>query len=288
MSHSTTQFITQMKLRELRRQRVELREAYEGLREEVAGAPEPGDRLRRLYDGLRGLTSAGQPLHPDVVNLEVLLHEAEAGTASPEVLALWLGRLEEELEAGRARSEVVYLFGALLEEWARGEAAGDRPEEEARQAQDRLLAEALADTGPNAHSEVLDPLFEDLGPALAELAERIERACREEVGEPVSTSELEFVLERLAGDIYRPADLRGEARRFAESAELRKELADALTILVAELPSWDWPEEGLATRALWTRNKWRLYLVEDLPTACLLEVLGERWVADLRAPRRRP
>ena len=88
-------------------------------------------------------------------------------------------------------------------------------------------------------------------------------------------------LERLGADIYRPPHLRREARRFAADDLLRKELADALTILIAELPTWDWPAEGLATRALWTRNKWRLYLDEDLPTACLLEVIGGRWVAIL-------
>ncbi|WP_406698300.1 reverse transcriptase domain-containing protein [Singulisphaera sp. Ch08] len=278
MGHSTTQFITQMKLRELRRQRSKLREAYEGLSEEVADDREPRDRLRELYDGLRGLTFAGQALHPDVVNLEVLLHEAEAGAASEEVVALWVGRLEEELAAGRARSEVVYLFGALLEDWARGEAAEDPQEVEARQARDRLMGTALSEAGPNDHGAVLAPLFENLGPALGELAGRLEKASREVVGKPVSTSELEIVLLRLAEDIYRPADLRGEARRFAKGAELRKELADALTILFAELPSWDWPDEGLKARATWTRNKWRLYLDEDLPTACLLEILGERWV----------
>src|SRR4051794_23855320 len=127
MSHSATQFITQMRLRELRRQRAKLREAYEGLRGEVAGVAGPGARLRRLYDGLRGLAFAGRPLHPDVVNLEVLLHEVDAGTAAPEVLALWLGRLEEELEAGRARSEVVYLFGAPLGEGGPGGAGRGRP-----------------------------------------------------------------------------------------------------------------------------------------------------------------
>lgn len=278
MSHSTTQFITQMKLRELRRQRAKLFEAYEGLRQKVNGTRQPGKRLRRLYKGLRKLSFAGQPLHPDVVNLDVLLHEVEAGTASPEVLALWTGRLEEELEAGRARSEVVYLFGALLEEWARGEAADTGAEQEARLHAERLRGEALTDASPITHSQVLDPLFDEFGTSLDDLAERVEEACRKEVERLVSTHELQSVLERIANDIYRPADLRSEARRFAKSAELRKELADALTILVAELPSWDWPEEGLETRALWTRNKWRLYLVEDLPTACLLETLGARWV----------
>lgn len=278
MSHSTTQFITQMKLRELRRQRAKLREAYEGLGEEVARAQEPGERLRRLYDGLRGLTFAGQALHPDVVNLEVLLYEVDTGMASPDVVELLVERLVKEMAAGQSRSEVVYLFGALLEDWARGEVAGDPMEDEARGARDRLMDAALAEAGPVDHGAVLDPLFEDLGPALTEMASRLEEACREDIGKPVSTAELEGVLERLAQDIYRPADLRGEARRFAKGLELRKELADALTILLAELPAWDWPEEGLETRATWTRNKWRLYLGEDLPTACLLEVVGDRWV----------
>src|SRR3954464_3785801 len=122
MSHSTTRFITQMKLRELRRQRARLRESYEGLSGAVAGTRDPGARLHTLYEGLRGLAFAGQPLHPDVVNLEILLHEADSGAASPQILTLWLGRREEELAAGRTRSEFLYLFGALLEEWARGEA----------------------------------------------------------------------------------------------------------------------------------------------------------------------
>lgn len=278
MKHSTTQFITQMKLRELRRQRAKLREAYESLSEAVAGARKPSDRLHKLYEGLRGMTFAGQPLHPDVVNLEILLHEAESGAASPDVLSLWLGRMESELAAGRTRSEFVYLFGALLEEWARGEAVDESLGEEANAARDRLLGKAQAPLEPNRHHEVLDPLFNGLGVGLVELANRVREAVPKGLEMPVSGGELHGVLERLAGDIYRPASLRREARRFATNDELRKELSDALTILIADLSLWDWPEEGVSTRALWTRNKWRLYPEEDLPIACLLEILGMRWI----------
>ncbi len=86
------------------------------------------------------------------------------------------------------------------------------------------------------------------------------------------------MLERLAKDIYQPPPLRREARRILANKLLSKELDDALSILMMDLPTWDWPAEGLATRALWTRNKWRLYVQEDLATACLLEILGFRWV----------
>jgi hypothetical protein len=281
MSDSTVQFITQMKLRELHRQRAKLREAYGRLGEEIARAEGPAQRLHKLSDDLRGLTFAGRPLHPDVANLDVLLFAADAGALSADVLALWLGRLEDELAAGRLRAEFVYLFGALLEEWAREAPEDERLAAEGREAQGQLLREALAAPAPDRHAEVIGPLFDGLGPVLADLSGRLRDLCREVLHSPVGTHELSRVLDRIAADIYRGPRLRREARRFKANELLRKELADALTILVADLPTWDWPAEGLKTRALWTRNKWRLYLDEDLPTACLLEVLGGRWVSIL-------
>ena len=278
MSDSTVQFITQMKLRELHRQRAKLRESYQALGEQVAARRETADRLRKLYDGLRQLSFAGRPLHPDVANLQVLLYEAESGALSPDVLALWQRRLEDELAAGRLRSEFVYLFGALLEEWAREAPAGGRLAEESRRVRERLLRDALAEPEPHRPEDLLEALFADVGPALAERAQGAQERWRELLHGPVDEVELTALLNWLAGDIYQPPALRREARRFAGNDLLRKELADALTIMLAELHTWDWPAEGLATRALWTRNKWRLYLEEDLPTACLLDVVASRWV----------
>jgi hypothetical protein len=274
MADATLQFITQMKLRELHRQRLQFRDAYCRLAEDVAAAT-PGDRLRRLYDGLRGLRFAGQPLHPEVVNLEILLHEVEAGAAAVDVPALWQRRLEDELAAGRLRSEFVYLFGALLEEWARAPAADAETLAEGREARDRLLGAA---TAPDAERPrpALEPLIAGSPP---ELGTRMVEAFSEEWREPIGhRTELFGTLEVLARNIYQPARVRREAGRFAANEALRKELADALTILVADLHTWNWPPDGMAVRPLWTRNKWRLYLDENLPTACLLELVGRRWV----------
>src|SRR5262249_4439911 len=160
-----------------------------------------------------------------------------------------------------------------LEEWARAGSTDEQLQEESRRARERLLGEALADVAANRHDEVIGPLFEGLGSDREELARRIRESSETRIRTAVSASELRYVLDRLAGDIYRSPHLRREARRFKANPQLGKELADALTILVADLRDWDWPAEGLATRALWTRNKWRLYLDEDLPTACLLEIL---------------
>jgi hypothetical protein len=280
MSDATMQFVTAMKLRELHRQRDRLRDAYQTLADDTQ-ADAGATRLRKLYEGLREIRFAGRPLHPDLANLEVLLFLAEAGTLSTELLALWEQRLEAELAAGRLRAEFVYLFGALLDEWTRERAADAALLEESRRQRAQLLEAVLASPGSNRHEEALGPLFESMGEALEGLGRRLREARAKGLLTPVLDSELALVLHRVSGDIYRPASVRSAARRFWSSEPLRKELADALTLLLAELPSWDWPQEGLTARALWTRNRWRLYLDEDLPTACLLEVLAERWVGIL-------
>jgi hypothetical protein len=278
MSNSTVQFVTRMKLRELHYQRAKLHDAYQQLDQEIAATSDDGERILKLSQGLRELNFAGQPLHPEVVNLEILQHAIGSGALSAELLSLWRKRLEDELAAGRLRSEFVYLFGALLEEWARDAAADPRLREESQQAHRRLREHALGAITPNRHAEVIDPLFADLGPALTGLEERLREMCRKSLHVQVQKGELTEALERLAKDIYQPPPLRREARRILANKLLSKELNDALSILMAELHSWDWPVEGLTTRALWTRNKWRLYLYEDLATACLLEILGLLWI----------
>lgn len=279
MSNFTLQFVTQMKLRELNRQRARLRDAYLRLAEEVAQTGSAGERLRQLYEGLRKLEFAGQTLHPEVVNLEILLSEIETGGFSPEIVSLWLRRLEDELAAGRLRAEFVYLFGALLEEWAREEASSPHLQEESQQAQEQLLQNALTEPAPNRHHEALDPLFAAADSELTEFAGRVQKIVEEELYIPVGRYDLTDVLQRIAHNIYHSPRLRREAQQFAGNVHLRKELADALTLLLSELHTWDWTEEGLTPRVLWTRNKWRLYLEQDLPTACLLEIVGDRWVS---------
>ena len=115
---TSEQFITQMKLRELRKQRDQFRAAYAALSEKVAQADNDAQRVVLLYKGLQAVKFADQPLHPEVANLEPLLHTIEQGRPSAEAIAFWRAELEQELTRGRLRSEIVYVFGALLEEWA--------------------------------------------------------------------------------------------------------------------------------------------------------------------------
>src|SRR5205085_4942994 len=83
----------------------------------VARAATPLERLRVLHEGLRQVTFAQRPLHPDVVALDALYLADELGTVPPELVADRTRFLERELAQGRLRAEFTYVFGRILSEW---------------------------------------------------------------------------------------------------------------------------------------------------------------------------
>ena len=123
---STLQFISQVKLGELRKQRTLLIDAYDRCMRDAAKG-EPQERLRALYNCLRAIRCAGRQLHPDLVNLEILLNNS---SPSVEMLERWTKSLDKEAAAGRLRAEIVFLFGALLGEWGRSAEESQRFQEE--------------------------------------------------------------------------------------------------------------------------------------------------------------
>src|SRR3954468_13091533 len=81
MSTATIQFITQVKLAELRRQRALLVEEYDRVAG-AAAAVTPFAVLRALFDGLKAIKVVGKALHPVLGNLDLLLTDA---APSPEI-----------------------------------------------------------------------------------------------------------------------------------------------------------------------------------------------------------
>ena len=281
MVTKTDQFITQIKLRELREQRARLLAAYEALSHQASSAQTDAARLRVLYESLQQISFANQSLHPDVANLEPLLLEMETGAASQETIAFWRARLERELSSGRLRSEMVTIFGALLEEWAAhsDEKAADR---ESADIQAQLVAEITRPAEAGSFTALLDTHFASSNYSEAEAARRMRKALVDSPPQRITTGELAPVLEQISRSPYRSPAERRSARAFLLDDLLQKELADALTLMLEHIEEWVWPEEGLPTRAHWTPNKWRLFIEESLPNACFLEILGRRWSAFLQ------
>ncbi|HEV2237820.1 MAG TPA: reverse transcriptase domain-containing protein, partial [Ktedonobacterales bacterium] len=286
MFSPSEQFITQVKFRELREQRDKSLAAYDQLAREVAEAHDDASRLRLLYAGLRAMQFAKQPLHPDVGNLELILGQGADGQASAGTVAFWGTELQRELSRGRLRADIVYLFGALLEEWTAN--SGGNAESGAPNAvRCELLGLALGDRDGSPHTDFLDELFAVVGLATPELRRELRktvddapyRTSTEMTYGPDGTpiTDLGAMLQSIAKDVYRPAAVRAEAQRFVGNPTLLKELSDALTIMLDHLEGWDWPEQGVPVDVRWVRTKWRLFADEDLPTTCLLELIGERW-----------
>ncbi|GAA1835509.1 hypothetical protein GCM10009682_62100 [Luedemannella flava] len=127
-SDSTTQFVTAVKLQELRAQHTRLRVAYDRLTAEAAAGADPYQRLMHLYRGLADLTYAGRKVHPELADLGVLANDTVPGTAiSADLVDRWHGRLVNELTTGRLRSELSSGSGFSSSSGRRAVAARSRP-----------------------------------------------------------------------------------------------------------------------------------------------------------------
>lgn len=277
MPHSTIQFISQVKLEELRRQRAVLVEAYDRLQAECEGQS-PQDALRRLYQGLAGITIGRKPLHPDLGNLDLLVQSA---APSPEIVSFWRRRLETEWAMGRLRADIVYLFGALLGEWGGEDAAKREFLRERQQVHDTLLRDAVTPSPANEHQVVFKDLFAGFGERGRDLPAKVaEKVAAEQRGGGHAVD----CLSEIARNQYLPPAVRREAKRFAEDPVLLTQFHDALQVATRDMLHWQWPPEGVGSRALWTRNKWRLYLNQTLVEISLTHCFGVFWSSVLESP----
>ncbi|HYT91646.1 MAG TPA: reverse transcriptase domain-containing protein [Gemmataceae bacterium] len=276
MNH--TQQLAWIKLRETQRQRDRLQQQYDAIEQRVTSANSALERLRALYQGLREVTFAQKPLHPDVKQLDALYLADELGEVPPELIADRTRFLERELAQGRMRAEFTYAFGRILSEWT-GRGANEAP----------ALAESetdpfarMWDKSPPLDHESPSGVFEGLRGVLRPKATAIAEFARSEALAPVRSEEVPPVLDRLASDPYLAPALRRQAAEARRSATQLTELAGALTILLNSLDEWDWPDEVPSLRAVWVRVKHRPYLDADLITSLFLEIVGLRWAQKLK------
>lgn len=280
-SLSTIQFISQVKLGELRDQRALLLAAYGELTESCDGAS-PVQALKILFEGLQEIEVADKPLHPDMGNFELLLD----GTApSDEIVQFWRQKLDAEVVAGRLRADIVYLFGALLGEWGDNERSRQTFLEQRRQAHDNMLQNASTPASAPQAQSLMDELLENIGYRLRDISDGIDQQITErlESGDGASVD-----LYAIATNIYLPADVRREARRFRDDQVLYTQFHDAIRIITRDLRSWTWPSDGVATRAVWTRNKWRLYPNLSLIQLSILSSFGQLWSAAIESQYSNP
>lgn len=304
-------FITQMKLRELQSQRGQLLAAYNALEQDLAQTAERSQQIVLFYERLRDLTLSGHDLHPTVRQLDVLIHKVRAGLASDAMQSFWIERLQQEFATGQRRTDIMYLFGVLLEEWFAQSSEDDAETSAPATLYQEAIASLQQPAMPGDYQVLIDlfagqqPLFpthtpitykemgsgpyqmtySDEGEVLVSSNRGATNLPPEQVVLPtfraiyhrVKEKELQAALERIRLNRYRAAEIRAQASHLLTNPLLLRELSDALSIQLLHLDDWQWPEPGVTATLRWQRSQYRLYLDEDLPTTCLLEVLGVRW-----------
>jgi hypothetical protein len=276
-----TRVLAGIKLAELRRQRALLNERYTAVEQRSQGGPSL-EELRALFEGLGEIRFAQKPLHPDAANLEVLFFEAEAGPPSSPLIDNWTGRFRGELAQGRLRAEFAYVFGGLLEEHL--SAPGTSGEDGGGNAKDWSI---LWNEAPPVDLALLRQVFARHETIFAKVRDSVRKFGEGEARAPVTPDEVKALLGMLAGGIYRQPAVRRLAAATLASSTLVTEYAGALTILLHNLNEWSWPPEGVPLRSLWTRNRWRPYLDEDMVTVLFLQLVGLRWGMHLKRLFRR-
>ncbi len=267
------QFIAQMKLQELQKQREQTLAVYAKLEQSLATLPSEREQLRQLYAQLRQLTFAHQPFHPEVANLEPLLDQH--ASPSPELISVWRAQLAQTLAQGQLRTEVVYLFGRVLEELAVAE-----PRPPAADAPTPALVAPLLSAQP-VDARWLLAQVDALGWTGEQARAKLANGVDVYIHAKVVPEELTGVLRQIAVEPHWPLAHRQAARTFLDQPLQLKELCDALTIASAHLDTWSWPADGVPVQAEWSHTKWRTFLQEDFTTAVLLDLLGRRWLSML-------
>ena len=273
MHDSTTRFISRMKLRELRGHRARLDARYAEIEATLSSEPDVVG-LVALYEALDGMRFAGSPLHPELAHLEHVFEVFARRAPESDVLRMWYDRVHQSLNRGRARARWVQLFGGALAELA----DTSPPTVDAPTRERMALYTRAASTG-NRHTEALDAALATLATETLEwvrapwqVGSELECPLRQRV----HPFEVQRALSAIADDAFRFPSQRHNASLFKADEALTKELADALSLQLEHLGGWQWPTEHVGARAVRMRQRWRIQLDEDLPTACLLEVLGER------------
>lgn len=263
---SSVAFVAEMKLRRLRETRDVLLSEYAEIEAAKGRAAGPEEALRILYDGLRGVVVAGHRVHQEVVNLEAVL----LGASTP---AAWLARLEGELAAGKLRAELLYAYAALLGDWVSHEGPVPDPGDAAR-----IEARITRGASPIDREAVLAALD-----ALDLSGPRTACAAFDDEGEPAEDggAEVSGALAHIASDPEKAPALRAEARRFLSDDDLRKDLVDAMGMLLEGIDDWSWPDAGFALRSVWTGDRYRVHVGVDLVTALLLDIVASRWSATI-------
>lgn len=278
----TLQFITDIKLQELEKQR-KLYQAHARIVDEARALGANGDVLKQvalLAKAVKAWTGSGALTSERTVggrlnlyDLEFWLQQARTDPSfSREIAARWAETLEEHIRHTTTRFDAATLFGKLFNEWL---ASGDSvalayqagPVEVG--AEDTAASPDYIEVGRKEMHEqkekLLSIIFEEPSVDIAQLTQYLEGLFESEEAarmleqlrkdlksfgtmlqiKPITVFDVNNAIKGLLTSGLMGEDKRSTLKTFQENATALQEVASVLTMRMASLDSWQWPEEGI-------------------------------------------
>ncbi|KAL1920363.1 uncharacterized protein VTP21DRAFT_740 [Calcarisporiella thermophila] len=301
--------VTDIKLNELKAQKIILEEHYAGVLKQAEKTFDLRKKLAILYNGIKDLSVAQNAMHLDLENVHAFVQQVTTDpSVTAHLLQHWIDKLTDEIKFGQKRCEYAYLFGCVLNEWLQNESKNPvnetwvdvemrtsdensspsptvregRPEKQEQRdkleqiifkkgAMDRLALRAYLNQLFSFEEDADKKLFENIKKDTKEFGESLIRS-------KVTSEEVIWTIEGLLSTDLLTDAKRGTLKEVKDNYLIVEEIASVLTIMLGRLRSWQWPEEGITIQMRRALNgRYRSFMDENITTALFLQYLGVRW-----------
>ncbi|KAG6841514.1 hypothetical protein C0991_010128 [Blastosporella zonata] len=325
----TLQFITSIKLQELEKQRLSYQEHAKVLQAADACGNNLIAKVELLLNAVKAWSGSGSVDRQsnlggklNLANLSLWLPQAKQDpNFSPGILKGWIDTLETHIRHSMMRFDCAKLFGNLFNEWI---ASGDSSTALASPADDtnsvgseKVGRQEMHDQLDRLTSIIFDDAtidisaLEDYLSSLfsGEEAKKALEALRDEVklfqeylkNETFTTHTVEYIVQGLLASGLMDEAKRATLAEFLENKTVLEEVASVLTMRMASLETWSWPEEGMPIemrRHLNGKYRWdyislhshfnvphkfyRAFTDPEIIDALLLQHIGISWQVKLK------
>ncbi|KAF7313469.1 hypothetical protein HMN09_00502800 [Mycena chlorophos] len=307
----TLQFITEIKLGEVEKQRLAYAEHSAVLEQASALADDLPGRVELLLNAVRSWRGSGAVDYQtilagklDLASVDLWLLQARKDPGfSSDVVRDWADTLEAHIRHSQVRFEFAKLFGGLFNEWlASGDSvtaqdssldsprASPAPTEdfvevgrkEMYEQQDRLKSLIFQPKTIDAAAlkQYLSNLFSD-GPGvgiLAEMRQGMEIFAEDLENRIITTDDMGWIIKSLLASDQMAESKRQTLREFSQNPTVLSEIATVMTMRLANLDAWVWPAQGAQVDMRRHLNgKYRAFTDPDVLDALFLHYIGVMW-----------
>ncbi|KIK58068.1 hypothetical protein GYMLUDRAFT_202910 [Collybiopsis luxurians FD-317 M1] len=310
----TFQYITDIKLHELERQREACVKYVQETLAQARAATDPVSHLDILLQRIQGWTGTGlSSLTSSDINLgnyKAFVHQARHDPSIPSAqISGWISTLEGQLDQAVTRYNYAKLFGDLLKEWlqsgdslavtsdsntqtesAEPSASETKVQHRSEHDEQRDRIQELIFTPKHIDVDALTSYLHELfhstpeaTAALGILRARIRDFGESLFSEPIDESSMGPLIRSLLSRDLLSTEKAATLKSFLSNEVILSEVTSVLRMQLARLDTWEWPEEGVFVEMRrHLSGKYRAYMDNEIIQALLFQYIGMKWSIALK------